>query len=319
MTETEPIRDEELVLSRGSQRAVVAPYGASLRRYAVIGAGGVETDVVWGYSGAANKKGGQGDVLIPFPGRVRHGRYSFGGRAYQMEQNDKEGPNAIHGFLRSVTWEHERAGDAAVRFRTAMRREEYEPRGYPFSLDVQIGYSLEDEGLVVDYSLRNVGDGPAPVGVGFHPYFVVGTDTVDGIEARIPVRRYLEFGDALMPTGRVLGVTGSPVDFRQPRRVGGTCFNHCFQGLDREADGIARVRLRNPESGREVVIWMDETLDYLVVYTGDAIPPPDGRAALAVEPMTCGTDAFNHPEWGLPVLEPGQVLAGRWGVTPSDR
>ena len=52
-----------------------------------------------------SKVGGQGDVLIPFPGRVRDGRYTFEGQTYQMPINDKDGPNAIHGFVRLIPWE----------------------------------------------------------------------------------------------------------------------------------------------------------------------------------------------------------------------
>ena len=38
-------------------------------------------------------------MLIPFPGRITDGRYTFDGRSLQLECNDKEGPNAIHGFV----------------------------------------------------------------------------------------------------------------------------------------------------------------------------------------------------------------------------
>src|SRR3712207_6637802 len=72
----------EIALSFGSQRAVVSPWGASLRRYFVVDDLQQETDIVWGYSGAKNKKGGQGDVLIPFPGRIADGRYAFDGEVF---------------------------------------------------------------------------------------------------------------------------------------------------------------------------------------------------------------------------------------------
>lgn len=94
--------DSELSLSFGNQRVVVSPWGASLRRYFLVEANGGETDILWGYAGGGSKKGGQGDVLIPFPGRVAEGRYSFDGQALQLDRNDKEGPNAIHGFVRTL-------------------------------------------------------------------------------------------------------------------------------------------------------------------------------------------------------------------------
>jgi aldose 1-epimerase len=30
--------------------------------------------------------------------------------------------------------------------------------------------------------------------------------------------------------------------------------------------------------------------------------------------MTCATDAFNHPEWGLQELPPGRIFSGRYTV-----
>ncbi|HEX2065461.1 MAG TPA: hypothetical protein VHI93_01475, partial [Candidatus Thermoplasmatota archaeon] len=65
----------EWTLSSGKWCATVSPFGASLRRLWVEGADGPR-DILWGYSGTANKKGGQGDVLLPFPGRIRGGTYS---------------------------------------------------------------------------------------------------------------------------------------------------------------------------------------------------------------------------------------------------
>ena len=51
--------DTALFLAPGPHRAVVSPFGASLRRYFPV-KDGAEIDLVWGYGGAYNKKGGQG-------------------------------------------------------------------------------------------------------------------------------------------------------------------------------------------------------------------------------------------------------------------
>ena len=85
-----PTPDTEITIACAHQRAVLSPWGASLRRYVLVDGYGRETDIVWGYSGAGQKKGGQGDVLIPFPGRVADGRYSFDGQALQLERNDRK-------------------------------------------------------------------------------------------------------------------------------------------------------------------------------------------------------------------------------------
>ena len=60
---------------------------------------------------------------------------------------------------------------------------------------------------------------------------------------------------------------------------------------------------------------MDAAFDYVVFYSGDPLPAAHRRRSLAIEPMTCASDAFNHPEWGLVALVPGQTFSGAWGVT----
>ena len=308
------LREMAITLSHGNQRAVVSPYGAALRRYYLIEADGSETDIVWGYGSPDDKKGGQGDVLIPFPSRIRGGRYEFEGKTYQLPLNDKAGGNAIHGFLREVKWDFTRENDMEVFFHARIRADEYADKGYPFSLDVTVNYDLMETGLTVDFEIQNVGDSAAPVGVGFHPYFVVGTETVDGVEAQIPARKYLEFEKTLVPTGNLLPVEGSDLDFRGLRQIGDTVIDNCFTDLIRNEQGLASATLHHPETGRLVRVWADSNFPYLVVFTGDTIPAPHNRRALAIEPQTCATDAFNRPDWGLKVLQPGERFEGEWGV-----
>lgn len=305
--------DTELLLSFGSQRALVSPWGAALRRYFLVDAHGRETDIVWGYSGGSQKKGGQGDVLIPFPGRIADGRYSFDGRAFQLERNDKEGPNAIHGFVRTLPWNVVRVDAKSAVFEVGLDAEQYGRKGYPFSLAIQVTYGLDETGLSCSFDVRNIGTRPAPVGVGFHPYFTVGTAMIDDAEVRIPGAGFLEFNDRLVPTGKVLAASGTEWDCRDSCRIGAKKFNHCYVQLDRDADGMATASLRHAGSGRVIEVTMDQAFSAIVVYTGDAIADAPRRAC-AIEPMTCASDAFNHPEWGLKRLPPGETFSGRYIV-----
>lgn len=313
MTSVTP--DTELSLSFLNQRAVVSPWGASLRRYFVIDARGKELDIVWGYSGGSQKRGGQGDVLIPFPGRVADGRYSFDGQLFQLDCNDKEGPNAIHGFVRSVPWQvRDRQADR-VTCEVQLDAKTYAAHGYPFSLDIAVTYELDTSGLSCGFVVKNVGDRAAPVGVGFHPYFTVGTSVIDDAEVRIPATGYLEFNEQLAPTGTILDVEDTSWDYRRFRKIERQRFNHCYVNLERDADGSATVTLRHGPSNHGIDIVMDSSFSAVVLYTGDAIPDAP-RAALAIEPMTCASDAFNHPEWGLKRLEPSETCSGRYLVRP---
>jgi aldose 1-epimerase len=303
--------DTEIALAFGNQRAVVSPWGGSLRRYFIADPLGGETDILWGYSGGSQKKGGQGDVLIPFPGRVADGRYSFDGQTYQLERNDKEGPNAIHGFVRAMPWRVREADQTRVTFDIGLEADTFGPKGYPFSLSVSLTYGLDAMGLSCSFTVRNAGQQAAPVGVGFHPYFTVGTALVDEAEVMIPGAGYLEFNDRLVPTGRILDVRDTEWDYRRYRKIGTVRFNHCYVHLDRDREGVTTASLRHAGNGRVIDIIMDRSFSALVVYTGDAIAD-EPRRAVAIEPMTCASDALNHPAWGLTRLLPAQSFTGRY-------
>ena len=309
--------DSELTLSFHNHRAVISPWGASLRRYFLIDDRGQEIDIVWGYTGGSQKRGGQGDVLIPFPGRTANGRYAFEGQQFQLECNDKEGPNAIHGFVRTLPWHIRDVLANKVTYEVQLDAETYAARGYPFSLDIAVTYELGASGLSCAFVVNNIGNRAAPVGVGFHPYFTVGTSVIDEAEVQIPASGYLEFNKQLAPTGTILDVEGSCWDYRHVRTIGALRFNHCYVNLERDADGLARATLRHGLSNRAVDIVLDSSFSAIVVYTGDAIAETP-RTALAIEPMTCATDAFNHLEWGLKRLERGETFSGRYEVHPRN-
>lgn len=286
----------EFELLSGAWSAVVSSHGASLRALAFE-----DRPVVAGYRGTANKQGGQGDVLIPFPGRVSGGRYRWDGLDNQMALTDKDGPNAIHGFVRNVPWDLESRTLASAAFTLRFGG----APGYPFPLTLRLEYSLDANGLQVDCAITNSGSHDAPVAMGFHPYFTVGSDRIDSDTLTLPFSHVLEF-ERLIPTGRVLPVAEAGLDFQSGRVIGATKFNHCFTTPARGADGLARVRLHY--GLRAFAVWMDESFDYVVIYTGDALPPGVARTSIAIEPMSSATDALNHPEWGFAACRSGQPM-----------
>jgi aldose 1-epimerase len=94
--------------------------------------------------------------------------------------------------------------------------------------------------------------------------------------------------------------------------IGDARLDHAFAHLDRDEKGLARIELRR---GRETIgLWLDSGFDFVQVYTGDTLPErARRRASVAVEPMSCAPDAFNSGD-GLRVLNPGEMLEGRWSV-----
>jgi aldose 1-epimerase len=300
--------DTDLTFTHGPYTLTVAPYGASLR-----GLTHNNDPVITGYHGKDGKVGGQGDVLIPFPGRVSGGRYTFEGQTYQMPINDKETPSAIHGFLRTQMWDVKAQSENAITFQTVLAPDQH--AGYPFALAVCITYTLSDDGLSVNFTLENTGTCDAPVAIGQHPYFTVNSPLIDADTLSLPYGSYLEYKD-LLPTGNVLPVAGSPFDFRESHAIGDVKFNTCFLNPVRDDDGHTRIHLSFSEN-KSLTIWLDASFSYVVLYSGDPLPDDHRRKSLAIEPMTCGSDAFNHPAWGLMTLAPAQTLTATWGVTVS--
>ena len=301
--------DTEFLINSASASVRVSPYGGSLR-----GMWLGETEIVSSYSGAAAKLGGQGDLLIPFPGRVGGASYAFDGIRHQLQINDKDGPNAIHGFMRTLIWETIVQEPNRAVFTAELRGAE----GYPFEIKAEVEYLLTASETSAELTCRatvtNIGTKNCPAAIGFHPYFSA-NGPIDDCLLELPVESYLDFVN-LIPTGKVLNVEGTDLDFRASAPIGSTKFNTCYLNPKRDADGKTRFKLVRPD-GVTTVVWMDEALDYVVVYSGDPLPEPHRRKSLAIEPMSCGSDAFNHPQWGLWSLRPGDIRTVTWGVECS--
>lgn len=296
---------EQYEIRHAGQRAVVVEVGAGLRLYEVDG----ET-VLDGYPEHEMVGGGRGAILVPWPNRLRDGSYELDGQKYQLALTEAERRHAIHGLVRWANWTC--AGHEASHVRMALTL--HPQPGYPFCLSLQADYELTNAGLRVSVTARNIGDKRAPYGIGHHPYLTTGDEMVDDIELQFPAGAYFELDERAIPTGKLLPVHGTDLDFRRARRIGALQLDTPYAQLARDADGLVRVQLRGK---RRVTLWLAEPFEYVQVFTGDTVQPTERRRrGLAVEPMTCAPDAF-HNGLGLHILEPGEALTTSWGVGVS--
>ena len=260
-----------------------------------------------GYRHDEMSTSGRGQVLIPWPNRIQDGSYEYAGRRHQLPLDDVEEQDAIHGLVRWSPW----TVAARTVDRVVMEHVIHPRPGYPFLLAIAIEYALSDEGLRVRTTAVNHGTGACPYGSGAHPYLAAGAPSVDSVVLRVPARTMLRSDERGIPVGSA-SVEGTDYDFRRPRPIGATKLDNCFTDLERDVDGRARVRLRSPERGDELVLWMDATYEYAMLFTGDPLPDVD-RRSLAVEPMTCPPNAFRSGE-ALIHLEPGEAFTSVWGL-----
>jgi aldose 1-epimerase len=287
---------EQFELRFGEQHAMVTEVGAGLRTYS---AGGRE--LLDGYPADELASWGRGQLLIPWPNRIRDGKYRLDGREYQLPLNEPEHGNAIHGLVRWAGWTvADRAAD-----RVALEHVLHPQPGYPFTLDLRVEYALATGGLTVRTTATNAGAESCPYGAGSHPYLAV--RSVDDALLRVPAGTVLETDERGIPVG-AQPVAGE-LDFREPLPIGSMQLDHCFTELDRDEGGLARVELDG------TTLWADESYAYLMVFTADALPEVERRRSVAVEPMTCAPNAFASGD-GLVVLEPGETHAAAWGITP---
>ena len=282
--------------------------GGGLRAYAFRGG-----DVLAGYPRDVRCLAGRGQLLMPWPNRIRDGRYAFAGQDHQLALTEPDRGHAIHGLVRWAIWSVLEQAEDAVTVGCRLRPQQ----GWEWSLDLSVTYALTATGLTVTPCARNVGTDAAPFGFGAHPYLSVGEDRVDEVEVRIPAASLLDVDDRLLPVG-LAAVDDTDHDFRKPRLLGELALDTAYTNVVADADGCWRVTLAHPHTGRVVTLWADASAyPWLQVFTGDSLPLPARRASgIAVEPMTCPPDAFNTGD-DLLVLAPGQEFAASWGITPG--
>lgn len=298
---------DQYVISGGGYTATVTQSGGTLRAltYAAPAANGARP-LIDGFPEDAVASGGHGQLLMPWPNRIRDGKYAFAGDSYQLGLTEPGRHNASHGLVRWTSWSPlaQTADSLTLGYRLMAQS------GYPWMLDLAVTYAVDDGGLTVTQSATNRAATPAPYASGAHPYLRVGAGPLDGWTLELPAQtRLLSDPDRKLPAGRE-PVTGTAYDHRRPGPIGVTRWDHGFTDLIRDPDGRATVRLDGPEGA--VALWVDETHHWLMVYTGDDLGVP--RSALAVEPMTAPPDAFNSGE-DLIALQPGESFAASWGIT----
>jgi aldose 1-epimerase len=297
---------DQFEITGGGYRAVVTECGATLRLLEYAGRA-----VVHGFDEDEMSSAARGQLLAPWPNRIRDGAYSFEGSDLQLGLTEPRRGNASHGLVRWAAWtpEEQAASSVSLSYRLMSQS------GYPWTIDLHVLYDLSADGLTVTQTATNLSDRPAPYASGAHPYLTAGDGPVDGWELTLPASVRLLPDDRMLPVGEE-EVSGTPYDFRVARPVRDTRLDHAFGGLERDEDGVATTLVRDPASGRGAALWVDRHHPWLMVFSADdGWDPP--RQALAVEPMTAPPDAFRSGRdltTLAPAGHPGDEASVSWGI-----
>ena len=301
-----PPSGTQWTISADGHEAVVVEVGGGLRAYRHAG-----VDYLDGYEADEICPGSAGQVLAPWPNRIRDGAYTFGGRSLQLDLSEPARHNAMHGLVKWVSWHLvERSEDSVT-----VGYDLPPSPGYPWPLRLRTRWSVGPGGLRVEHEATNVGHETCPFGYSMHPYLRLPGVPVDAVSMRVPGRTRVLVDNRLLPIGAT-AVAGTEYDFTEPRPIGDAVLDMAFGDVIRDGDGGSAVTLAAPDGSAAVQVWADREFGWWQVFTGDTLSGERHRRSVAVEPMTCPPDAFRSGR-DVITLEPGGTWRGAWGVRPG--
>ncbi|MFC5789309.1 galactose mutarotase [Agromyces tardus] len=299
-----PPSGDQHELSFGEYEATITGIGASLRRLTYRG-----RDLVLPFEVDSIRPAYSGAILAPWPNRVIDGLYEWDGGNYQLPINEVDRQHALHGLVVWLEFTPTRRTTNLLQLIGIIEPQD----GYPFRVELRITYRLDEAGLRTSVAATNLGNRPAPYGVGPHPYLVAGDGVVDDWVLELAADEVLTVTeDRLIPLDRV-AVTSSELDFRAGRAIASTVIDHAYTSLARDQQSRATARLTGPNGTGVGMAWGPEC-GWVQIHTADG----SDRAGLAVEPMTCPPAAFNTGI-DLQSLTPGSTHRAEWTIFAVER
>lgn len=295
---------------------------------------GVLDDIVLGFDTLDGYLGDSpyfGAIIGRCGNRIAHGRFTLDGVEYQLAKNN--GPNHLHGGIRGFdkvvwgarTFERDDAAGVVLSY-TSPDGEE----GYPGRLDATVTYTLNDRNeLVVDYAATT--DAPTVVNLTQHSYFNLGHAGSDVLahELLIDADAIIPVDATLVPTGEVMGVEGTPFDFRVATAIGARIdaghsqlkvaggYDHTFVLGPATREPRRAAFACAPSSGRTlevastepgVQLYTGNFLNGSIRGEGGVVYPHRGGFCLETQHFP---DAPNQPRFPSIVLRPGERYESR--------
>lgn len=264
-------------------------------------------------------------------GRIARGHMVIEGEEYRLEVNN--GPNHLHGGSKGFAnryWEGRVETNRVVFSYVAEDMEQ----GYPGELIVEAIYDFDDEdNLEITYVAKS--NKTTVVNLTNHLYWNLhgeasGKSILDH-ELKLNSSQVLEMDTVQIPTGRLLDVKGTALDFTEWRRFGDEIdsefnnirtfrgYDHCFAVDGYKKNILKEVgELRCEATGRRVTILSSSPA--AVLYTGNwlaggcPVTKSGGRyddyAGVAIE-CQAYSDAVNHPEFPSIELQAGELYCNK--------
>ena len=304
----------------------VTNYGASIVNLIVPNHRGKKYDVVLGYDNVLGYENGNsfmGAVLGRNANRIGGARFELNGKLYNLDKNN--GENNLHSgfdYYNKRMWQTNEVDDNNISFYLESNDGD---QGYPGEATIEVMYELtENNELIIRYYARCKED--TIMNLTNHSYFNLnGHNNGDILEHYmwIDADGYTESDDLLVPTGRVINVADTPMDFRKEKMIGkdidanfkplldagGYDHNFALKG----ADIFRKVAsLRSDESKIKMEVYTDKP--GMQIYTSCVVDNEEGKqgcvynkyAGVCFETQYF-PDAINQPKFKSPILKSGEI------------
>lgn len=281
-----------ILLQNDTHQVEIFPFGAILNRFSVR-KNGEWRNIVSGFCNEAQAKcditnGFRSAKLSPFACRLNGSRYVFENQEYVCKKHVLNG-FAIHGLMYDAEFSIENHGADHEKAWVALQTHyAADDAGFPFSYQLKVEYTLQNNGLIIKTTVQNQGKTAMPIADGWHPYFALG-GSVDDWTLQINANQMLEFNENLLPTGKMLPENR----FQAATTLRGVNLDNSFV-LNNQSD-VSCV-LQNIDF--TLNIHALHNYPYLQIY----IPPE--RDSIAIENLSGAPDCFNNG-LGLTVLAAG--------------
>jgi len=310
--------------NKSGMKAVVSDFGAVLVSLFVPDKNGDMLDVVWGYDkveGYENNGVYLGSTIGRNSNRIGKSKYTLNGKEYTLEQND--GQNNLHGGFDGYNarmWEAQL--DETNNAVTFVLESADMDQGFPGNAKVKVTYTLTEENAV-EISYDAVSDADTIFNMTNHSYFNLdgaASDTVLNHKVLINADSFTEADAESIPTGKIIDVTGTPMDFREYRVIGkdidadyeplkfGAGYDHNWV-LSKTDGPVAKMHSDNSKITMEV--YTD--LPGMQLYTGNFLDGEEGkdgkkylRRSAACFETQYFPDAINHDNFESPVFKAGE-------------
>lgn len=213
-----------------------------------------------------------------FANRIGHAQFTLNGKKYSFEPNDNgnflhSGPNGLW----TRTWQVRHEDDG---FTCSIKVKDMDD-GFPGDLDLRVRFSMSADGVFkIHYSATCSQE--CPLNITNHTYFNLSGDPekpITGHLAKLNSSKIVEADGQLIPTGKLLDVTGTTFDFRTEKTIGEGIndpvlttggYDHAFV-IDRMGDESRGftwfAHMYDKESGRIMQAFTD--LPAFQFYTGN--------------------------------------------------